>query len=78
MDPLDHWVSLIQYLPKINVALAKSEIRKGGISMVLNRYPIPDCGELEPDAYDANGNLTINSWELFKEDELARELDNQD
>lgn len=30
MDPLDHWVSLIQYLSKINVALAKSEIRKGG------------------------------------------------
>lgn len=34
---------------------------------------IPDCGELEPDAYDAEGNLTINSWEQFKEDELASE-----
>lgn len=32
-----------------------------------------DCGKLEPDAYDADGNLTVNSWELFKQDELARE-----
>lgn len=39
---------------------------------------IPDCGELEPDAYDADGNLTVNSWELFKQDELAREEDEED
>lgn len=31
--------------------------------------------ELMPDAYDADGNLTINSWEFFKEEELARELE---
>ena len=41
--------------------------------MSLSRYLEPDCGELEPDAYDADGNLTINSWELFKQEELARE-----
>ena len=41
--------------------------------MVLKRYPAPDCGELEPDAYDADGTLTINSWELFKQEDLARE-----
>ena len=35
----------------------------------------PDCGKLEPDAFDADGNLTINSWELFKEDELASDED---
>lgn len=33
----------------------------------------PDCGKLEPDAFDADGDLTINSWELFKADELASE-----
>lgn len=33
----------------------------------------PDCGKLEPDAFDADWNLTINSWELFKADELASE-----
>ena len=27
----------------------------------------------EPDAYDADGNKTVNSWQLFKDDELARE-----
>lgn len=43
--------------------------------MVLKRYPVPDCGELEPDAYDADGKLTINSWELFMRDELDRESD---
>lgn len=75
IDPIDHWVSLIQCLPKINVVLAKSEVKKGGIHMVLKRYPAPDCGELEPDAYDADGNLTINSWELFKQEELAREAE---
>lgn len=42
------------------------------------RNLIPDCGELEPDAYDAEGNLTINSWELFKQEELAREEDEED
>ena len=35
----------------------------------------PDCEKLEPDAFDADGNLTINSWELFKEDELASDED---
>lgn len=75
IDPIDHWVSLIQCLPKINVALAKSEVKKGVIHMVLKRYPVPDCGELEPDAYDADGKLTINSWELFMRDELDRESD---
>lgn len=24
-----------------------------------------------PDAYDADGNKTINSWKLFQEDEMA-------
>lgn len=38
----------------------------------------PDSGEFQPDAYDAEGNLIVNSWELFKEEELARELDNED
>ena len=47
--------------------------------MVLNRYPVPDCGfdDLVPDAYDAEGHRTINSWELFKQDELASEDDDQ-
>lgn len=46
----------------------------------LRYYLEPDGGPdaLEPDSYDAEGHLTINSWELFKEDELARELDNED
>ncbi len=26
-----------------------------------------------PDAYDADGNLTVNSWQLFKDDEEASE-----
>lgn len=34
-----------------------------------------DCEKLEPDAFDDDGNLTINSWELFKEDELASDED---
>lgn len=25
----------------------------------------------EPDAYDADGNKTVNSWKLFMEDEMA-------
>ena len=32
----------------------------------------------EPDAYDAEGNLTVNSWKLFMEDELAREANEED
>ena len=45
--------------------------------MVPKRYPVPDCGfdDLVPDAYDAEGHLTVNSWELFKQDELASEDD---
>jgi hypothetical protein len=45
--------------------------------MIPKRYPVPDCGfdDLVPDAYDAEGNLTINSWELFKREELDRESD---
>lgn len=40
---------------------------------------LPDGGldALRPDAYDAEGKLTINSWELYKEEELARELEDQ-
>lgn len=40
--------------------------------MLTNKL-IPDCGELEPDMYDEFGNLTINSWEDWKESELASE-----
>lgn len=32
----------------------------------------------EPDAYDAAGNKTVNSWKLFMEDELAREANEED
>ena len=39
-------------------------------------------GELSPneipDAYDADGNLTVNSWQLFKDDDLAREKYEED
>ena len=47
---------------------------------MLEKIPVPDGGPdaLEPDSYDAEGHLTINSWQLFKEDELAHELDNED
>lgn len=47
---------------------------------MIEKIPVPDCGleDLISDAYDSNGHRTINSWELFKEDELARELDNED
>lgn len=31
-----------------------------------------------PDAYDADGNLTVNSWKLFMEDELASERNETD
>ena len=40
---------------------------------MLEKVLKPDCGEFEPDAYDADGNLTISSWALFQEDELASE-----
>lgn len=42
---------------------------------MVNKELLPDGGldALKPDAYDADGNLTINSWELFKQEELARE-----
>lgn len=36
-------------------------------------YLIQDHNGLEPDAYDADGNLTVNSWELFRQDEEAYE-----
>lgn len=73
IDPIDYWVSLIQCLRKINVALAKSEVKKGEILMESKSYPVPECGfdDLIPDAYDAEGHLTINTWELFKQDELS-------
>ena len=47
---------------------------------MLEKIPVPDGGPdvLEPDSYDHEGHLTINSWELFKEEELTRELDNED
>ena len=32
-----------------------------------------DCDDFEPDAYDADGNLTVNSWDLFRDEELARD-----
>lgn len=40
-------------------------------------YPIPDGGldALKPDAYDTNGNLTINSWDIFMREEIDREND---
>ena len=51
---------------------------KGGIRMLSKCYYYPDGGldALKPDAYDAEGNLTINSWELYKQDELASEDEN--
>lgn len=50
---------------------------KGGIRMLSKRYPYPDGGPdvLKPDAYDAEGNLTINSWYLYMCDEIDREDD---
>lgn len=44
---------------------------------MANKELMSDGGldALKPDAYDADGNLTINSWEFFKEEELARELE---
>lgn len=50
---------------------------KGGIRMLSKRYYYPDGGldALKPDAYDAEGNLTINSWDLFMRDEIEREDD---
>lgn len=43
--------------------------------MNMKDYPYPDCGldDLVSDAYDSSGRLVINSWELFKQDELASE-----
>lgn len=40
-------------------------------------YPVPDGGldALMPDAYDANGNLTINSWDIFMREEIDCEDD---
>ena len=35
----------------------------------------PDSGEFQPDAYDNDGYRTIDSWELYKQDELASEDD---
>ena len=45
--------------------------------MFSKRYPYPDGGHdvLKPDAYDAEGNLTINSWYLYMCDEIDRESD---
>ena len=45
--------------------------------MLSKRYPYPDGGPdvLKPDAYDAEGNLTINSWYLYMCDEIDRESD---
>ena len=42
---------------------------------MVNKELLPDGGldALKLDAYDADGKLTINSWELFKQEELARE-----
>lgn len=42
---------------------------------MVNKELLPDGGldASKPDAYDADGRLTINSWELYKEEELARE-----
>jgi hypothetical protein len=42
-----------------------------------NYYGEPSPNEI-PDAYDAEGNKTINSWQLFKDDELAREKYEED
>ena len=77
IDPIDYWVSLVQHLPKNNVVLAKNEVIKVGNYMALRNYPLLDSGAdvMLPDAYDNDGNLTVNSWELFKQEELARELD---
>lgn len=39
------------------------------------KVPKPDSGEFQPDAYDGDGYRTIDSWELYKQDELASEDD---
>ena len=41
-------------------------------------YSILDHDGFEPDAYDAEGNLTVNSWELFRQDEEAYERYKED
>lgn len=43
--------------------------------MMRKDYPYPDGGSdaLKPDAYDSNGNLTINTWDLFMREEIDRE-----
>lgn len=45
--------------------------------MLSKCYPYPDGGPdaLTPDAYDAEGNLTVNSWSLFMQDEIDSEND---
>ena len=45
--------------------------------MISKRSPYPDGGHdvLKPDAYDAEGNLTINSLYLYMCDEIDRESD---
>lgn len=45
--------------------------------MRVRDFPVPDGGSdaTIPDSYDADGNLTINSWELFKAEELLHVLD---
>lgn len=50
---------------------------KGGAHMISKCYPYPDGGPdaLKPDAYDAEGNLTVNSWSLFMQDEIDSEND---
>ncbi len=43
--------------------------------MFNNRKPGYNPMLEEPDAYDADGKRTVNSWKLFMEDELASEDD---
>lgn len=58
------------------VATGDLFIGKRGDYMLRN-MPKLDSGfdDFLPDAYDEEGHRTINSWELFKQDELASEDD---
>lgn len=46
--------------------------------MYNNRKPGFNPMLEEPDAYDADGKKTVNSWKLFMEDELASEANEED
>lgn len=50
---------------------------RNGAKMIKSEIGYNPANE-EPDAYDADGKKTVNSWKLFMEDELAREANEED